>query len=170
MRPISPEMAARLGYGRVGEGLGCCCDGRQATRRAEAKAPAHHQREVEGGAVNEHPFSGLLLSLEMDTAQPAADEEVCERALQLLCALWPRGTVFIHGILDITLGLARRGPLRCPEVRAHTGFAARSLGPRHRMPLMAEVRRPADSPTHCSASSRWRFDSLPGRAAGWATR
>ena len=73
----APDLANRGGKsacGRVGESRGRCCEALQATRGADSEAAAHQKAEVEGRGLKEHPFSDLLLAVQMDAAQPYSAE------------------------------------------------------------------------------------------------
>ena len=85
--PDSAKDGDKIAGGGVRESANRRCKTLQATRGTEAEAPAHQQRKVEGGGVNEHPFSDLLLPANVDAAHPAAHEEMGERPLQHLTPL-----------------------------------------------------------------------------------
>ena len=59
----------------------------QASRGAEAETLAHEKPEVEGGGLNQDPFSNLLLPANVDAAESSGQEHVRESPLHLLPAL-----------------------------------------------------------------------------------
>ena len=75
----APDLAdngRKTACGGVGEGRGRRRQALQAARGAEAAPLAHEKPEVEGGRVNQYPFSDLLLPADVDAAQPAAHEQM----------------------------------------------------------------------------------------------
>ena len=73
-------------------GVACECGLRhgealQASRGAEAETLAHEKPEVEGGGLNQDPFSDLLLPANVDAAQSSGHEHVREPPLHLLAPL-----------------------------------------------------------------------------------
>ena len=59
----------------------------QAPRGADPVPLAHEKPEVEGGSLNQHPFSNLLLPADVDAAESSGQEQVREPPLHLLPAL-----------------------------------------------------------------------------------
>ena len=78
-----------------------CGQAPQAPRGANTEALAHEKPEVEGGSVNEHAFSNLLLSANVDATQASGHEHVRKPPLQLLAALAQRP---LHGLLGRSKG------------------------------------------------------------------
>ena len=96
----------------------------QCTGGSNAEPLAHEEAEVEGGSLNQDPFSNLLLPADVDAAQASGPEHVREPPLPLLAPLAQQPLAPVTpNPPPVAVGRLLRVPLALPLPAAPVGLA-----------------------------------------------